>query len=66
MVCVDVNECEEGISGCQQYCNNTIGSYYCGCQSGYHLGEDGHMCEGEYYFLVRNTGLLVLYPFVVP
>ena len=51
MICVDVNECEEGISGCQQYCNNTIGSYYCGCQSGYHLGEDGHMCEGEYYLL---------------
>ena len=48
---VDVNECEEGISGCQQYCNNTIGSYYCKCQSEYHLGEDGHMCEGEYYLL---------------
>ena len=46
--CVDVNECEEGTSGCQQMCNNTIGSYVCSCYPGYHLKEeDRHMCEGE-------------------
>ena len=44
---VEVNECEEGISGCQQLCNNSNGSYHCDCYSGYHLKEDRHMCEGE-------------------
>ena len=42
-----MNECEEGISGCQQLCNNSNGSYHCDCYSGYHLKEDRHMCEGE-------------------
>ena len=48
-----MNECEEGISGCQQICINTNVTnvtnmgYYCNCYSGYHLEEDGHMCEGE-------------------
>lgn len=44
---IDVNECEEGISGCHQMCNNTIGSYNCDCYSGYHLEDDGHFCEGN-------------------
>ena len=43
----DVNECEEGISGCQHMCKNTVGSYYCDCYSGYHLKDDGHSCEGK-------------------
>ena len=47
MVYVDVDECEEGTSGCQQDCNNTIGSYNCKCQPGYRLAEDGHMCNGR-------------------
>lgn len=46
MVHVDVDECKEGISGCQQVCNNTIGSYYCKCSSGHRLAEDGHTCKG--------------------
>lgn len=45
---IDVNECEEGTSGCQQTCKNINGSYTCDCYPGYHLKEeDRHMCEGE-------------------
>ena len=42
MICLtDINECEEGISGCSQLCNNTVGGYFCSCMAGYSLLEDG-------------------------
>ncbi|KAM9324527.1 hemicentin-1 [Gastrophryne carolinensis] len=34
--CQDINECKE-LSPCHQRCFNTIGSYHCGCEQGYHL-----------------------------
>nr|XP_036671646.1 latent-transforming growth factor beta-binding protein 1 isoform X3 [Drosophila suzukii] len=46
--CEDINECEmtgpedEGV--CQQYCENTIGSFRCSCGEGYHLLEDQRAC----------------------
>ena len=42
----DINECDLGISGCNQTCINTVGSYYCGCQNGYYLSSDNHTCIG--------------------
>ena len=42
----DIHECSEGISGCNQVCSNTIGSYYCTCFEGYYLGGDNHTCLG--------------------
>ena len=35
--CVDINECEEGLSGCSEFasCTNTEGSFDCVCNSGY-------------------------------
>ena len=44
----DINECEEGVSGCSQLCNNTVGSYLCSCTNGYSLLEDGRNCVGTY------------------
>ncbi|XP_058980408.1 latent-transforming growth factor beta-binding protein 4 isoform X2 [Musca domestica] len=41
--CVDIDECAEGISGCQ-ICINTEGSYECTCPSGYDLAEDEKTC----------------------
>ena len=42
--CVNINECgdatHEDISGCSQICNDTEGSFYCSCQSGYILDLD--------------------------
>ena len=44
----DINECEEGISGCSQLCNNTVGGYFCSCMAGYSLLEDGRNCVGKH------------------
>ncbi|KAM7133168.1 EGF-like and EMI domain-containing protein 1 [Molossus nigricans] len=43
----DINECAVDNGGCQDQCCNTIGSYYCRCQAGRKLGEDGRGCEGN-------------------
>lgn len=43
----DVNECTIDNGGCQDQCCNTIGSYYCKCQAGQKLEEDGRGCEGN-------------------
>lgn len=42
----DINECAVDNGGCQDQCCNTIGSYYCRCQAGQKLEEDGRGCEG--------------------
>ena len=48
LLLTDINECEEGISGCSQLCNNTVGGYFCSCMAGYSLLEDGSNCVGKY------------------
>lgn len=35
--CTDVDECSLGISGCDQICINTPGSYHCDCNAGFTL-----------------------------
>ena len=45
---VDIDECEEDISGCNQVCNNQNGSYNCSCLSdGFRLEQDQHTCVGK-------------------
>lgn len=41
----DIDECQLGI--CSQECNNTIGSYTCGCFVGYELAADKTSCKGK-------------------
>ena len=43
----DINECNLDTDGCEKYCHNLIGSYYCSCQVGYQIGPDLHACVGE-------------------
>lgn len=43
----DINECNLNTDGCEKYCHNLIGSYYCSCQVGYQLGPDLHACVGK-------------------
>ncbi|CAH1238872.1 SCUBE3 [Branchiostoma lanceolatum] len=33
----DVNECSSNNGGCDHYCDDTVGSYYCSCRPGYQL-----------------------------
>ena len=44
---LDCDECVLGTSSCSQLCNNTIGSYVCGCNTGYTLGASNITCDGE-------------------
>ena len=44
---LDIDECAERISGCNQTCTNIIGNYSCSCEPGlYTLNPDGHACDG--------------------
>ena len=44
----DINECDEGISGCSDLCHNDIGFFHCLCNEGYLLSpEDNVTCYGE-------------------
>ena len=42
---IDINECTTENGGCEQNCQNTIGSYSCSCQPGYHL-YNNVFCSG--------------------
>ena len=42
----DIDECLEGLDGCDQRCANTAGSYFCTCTDGYELESDNHTCTG--------------------
>ena len=44
----DINECIQGLDGCEHNCTNTNGSYYCTCINGYELETDNHTCIGNY------------------
>ncbi|XP_035694495.1 mucin-like protein [Branchiostoma floridae] len=35
--CQDLNECQTGISGCSDICNNTVGSFVCDCPAFFKL-----------------------------
>ena len=43
----DENECLEQNGGCDQDCDNKVGSYTCSCPvDGYMLSDDNHNCNG--------------------
>ena len=44
---IDTNECDMETDSCQQYCNNTIGSYECYCDEGYELNNT-YYCHGKH------------------
>ena len=41
---IDVNECVQELNQCSHMCNNTIGSYACGCPPGSALSVDRRVC----------------------
>ncbi|XP_019631236.1 PREDICTED: receptor-type tyrosine-protein phosphatase alpha-like [Branchiostoma belcheri] len=46
--CPDVDECvpRGGRGPCSQICTNTVGSFFCSCNVGYTLNQDGRSCFG--------------------
>ena len=48
---LDINECLDDNAGCQQVCNNIIGSYLCSCNDGFMLDENRHNCSGMLYII---------------
>ncbi|EZA47230.1 Fibrillin-2 [Ooceraea biroi] len=44
-MCIDINECKQGMHRCQHECLNKPGTYHCTCYSGYELEEDGVTCR---------------------
>ena len=44
----DIDECATSNGRCEQICNNTIGSFYCSCDTGYQLDGNGLNCTGEF------------------
>ncbi|XP_053381091.1 fibrillin-1-like isoform X2 [Mercenaria mercenaria] len=42
--CNDIDECSGTSHGCQHYCRNTAGSYYCTCRAGYVRSYDLKAC----------------------
>ena len=44
---IDINECDTSNGGCNQTCDNTIGSFKCGCYPGYEMNDDGLICKGR-------------------
>ena len=43
---IDINECEEGLDGCDQMCTNTNGSFVCSCRPEFVLQSDQRTCNG--------------------
>ncbi len=45
-MCVDLDECVEGLHKCHQRCINTFGSFKCSCDDGYQPATDQTSCTG--------------------
>ncbi|XP_033229535.1 fibrillin-1-like [Belonocnema kinseyi] len=47
--CLDIDECVEGDEGephgCEHTCVNELGGYYCTCNDGYDIQDDGVSCQ---------------------
>ncbi|VDI31096.1 Hypothetical predicted protein, partial [Mytilus galloprovincialis] len=59
MKCIDVNECTDQLSDCQQDCINTNGSYYCQCGRNYNLETDGKTCSENNIELIIAAAVVV-------
>ncbi|XP_051166293.1 collagen and calcium-binding EGF domain-containing protein 1-like [Leptopilina boulardi] len=49
-VCVDIDECVENSTDCEQLCINEPGDFSCGCNDGFILNKDNKTCEKLKHF----------------
>ena len=57
----DVDECSVNKGGCNQFCHNTFGSYYCSCKNGYKLSADNHTCNGKVMLNIEVSGRVKIF-----
>ena len=55
--------CNQGNGGCEHTCTNTIGSYYCACNTGYQLSNNGKHCSGNK--IINKIMFLILFTFQI-
>ena len=48
----DIDECENNLNNCSYMCANLNGSYYCVCDFGYSLQDDGEICHSKCHNLL--------------
>ena len=51
LLVTDIDECSHDTDGCENDCSNTIGSFYCSCNTGYALMANNKNCIGESLFI---------------
>ena len=44
---LDVDECCNELDSCDHNCHDVNGSYYCSCDEGYDLNDNGYTCDGK-------------------
>ena len=54
---IDVNECKKNNGGCNHFCHNFLGGFYCSCKIGYRLGNDMKTCIGKKFCKWGHTFL---------
>ena len=57
----DIDECTQGVRGCNQYCTNTNGSYVCSCYVGYQISSDNRTCVGKKIYIMSVHDTMTLY-----
>lgn len=50
---LDIDECSERRSGCNQICENTAGSFVCKCRSGFKMLQNQRTCIGRALFFTH-------------
>lgn len=50
----DINECRIDPKPCEFTCSNSVGSFICGCPTGYVLNADGLTCRGRCYLFAPS------------
>ena len=56
----DKDECLVNNGGCNHFCRNTVGSYYCYCKTGCQLHSDKHRCIGTYVVNIASYRCTIL------
>ena len=54
VIVLDIDECTEGTSVCQQGCDNTEGGYNCSCRTQWYRPDGQYNCTGQWSSLIAT------------